>query len=55
MSGQEFRSASYPAPDFLHMATRLGAVCSLRKPFKPSDLLAAVAGALADPRKAASG
>jgi DNA-binding response OmpR family regulator len=28
------------------MATKLGAVCSLQKPFKPADLLAAVAGCL---------
>jgi len=34
------------APDFLTMATRLGAACSLQKPFKPAALLAAVAGCL---------
>jgi CheY-like chemotaxis protein len=33
-------------PDFLTMATRLGAVRSLQKPFKPAALLAAVAGCL---------
>jgi CheY-like chemotaxis protein len=33
-------------PDFLNMATKLGAVCSLQKPFKPAALLAAVAGCL---------
>jgi DNA-binding NtrC family response regulator len=45
ISGQQF---SYPGrpPDFLHMATRLGAVSSLHKPFKPSELLAAVDGSL---------
>jgi DNA-binding response OmpR family regulator len=34
------------APDFLTMATKLGAVSSLQKPFKPADLLASVAGCL---------
>ena len=33
-------------PDFLTMATRLGAVSSLQKPFKRAALLAAVAGCL---------
>jgi CheY-like chemotaxis protein len=33
-------------PDFLTMATKLGAVSSLQKPFKPAALLAAVAGSL---------
>ncbi|QWG13597.1 response regulator [Bradyrhizobium sediminis] len=33
-------------PDFLAMATKLGAVRSLQKPFKPAALLAAVAGCL---------
>jgi CheY-like chemotaxis protein len=34
------------APDFLTMATKLGAVSSLQKPFRPADLLAAVTGCL---------
>ncbi len=42
MSGMVFRSASSPPPDFLTMATKLGAVRSLRKPFRPHELLAAV-------------
>jgi CheY-like chemotaxis protein len=33
-------------PDFLSMATKLGAVSSLQKPFRPAALLAAVAGCL---------
>src|SRR5262249_1403562 len=39
MSGMSFRTATAPAPDFLSMATKLGAVRSLRKPFRPSELL----------------
>jgi CheY-like chemotaxis protein len=42
MSGLIFRSASTPAPDFLAMATKLGAVKSLRKPFRPHELVSAV-------------
>jgi CheY-like chemotaxis protein len=43
-------------PDFLTMATKLGAVRSLQKPFKPAALLAAVAGCLeaATPRPSPS-
>jgi CheY-like chemotaxis protein len=37
---------SGPGPDFLTMATKLGAISSLQKPFKPAELLAAVAGCL---------
>jgi CheY-like chemotaxis protein len=43
MSGMSFRTGSAPAPDFLSMATKLGAVCSLKKPFRPRELLAVVA------------
>jgi CheY-like chemotaxis protein len=46
ISGQQFRQASERQPDFLHMATRLGAVSSLQKPFRPAELLAAVASSL---------
>jgi DNA-binding NtrC family response regulator len=46
ISGQQFRLASDRQPDFLHMATRLGAVSSLQKPFRPFELLAAVDGSL---------
>ena len=48
MSGQQFRSASERGPDFLHMATKLGAISSLQKPFRPPELLAAVAKSLSD-------
>jgi CheY-like chemotaxis protein len=50
ISGQQFSLASEHAPDFLHMATRLGAVSSLQKPFKPSELLAVVTGSLSSSR-----
>jgi CheY-like chemotaxis protein len=46
ISGQQFRLASERRPDFLHMATRLGAVSSLQKPFEPAELMAAVADSL---------
>lgn len=42
ISGFTFRHTSVPTPDFLAMATELGAACSLRKPFRPSELLRAV-------------
>jgi DNA-binding response OmpR family regulator len=48
ISGQPFSSSSDRTPDFLHMATRLGAVASLHKPFKPNELLAAVDGILSN-------
>ena len=48
MSGQQFRSASERGPDFLHMATKLGAISSLQKPFRPHELVAAVAKSLSD-------
>jgi CheY-like chemotaxis protein len=46
ISGNAFPTDSNPTPDFLHMATKLGAITSLRKPFKPAELLTAVAGCL---------
>jgi CheY-like chemotaxis protein len=42
MSGLNFRSASPTPPDFLTMATKLGAARALRKPFRPSELHEAV-------------
>ena len=48
ISGQQFRSAAERGPDFLVMATKLGAVSSLQKPFKPQELLAVVAKRLSD-------
>ncbi|KRR20509.1 two-component system response regulator [Bradyrhizobium lablabi] len=46
ISGRPVASESDTAPDFLTMATKLGAVSSLQKPFRPADLLAAVTGCL---------
>jgi CheY-like chemotaxis protein len=47
ISGLMFRDHLTPAPDFLRMATSLGATFCLRKPFKPSELLMAIDGCLA--------
>jgi DNA-binding response OmpR family regulator len=46
MSGMTFRSGPGPAPDYLTMATKLGAVRSLKKPFRPRELLAVIAECL---------
>jgi CheY-like chemotaxis protein len=42
MSGSTFVSSTGPAPDFLSMATKLGAVRALRKPFKRAELTDAI-------------
>jgi CheY-like chemotaxis protein len=46
ISGKPVPADSSTGPDFLTMATKLGAVSSLQKPFKPAALLAAVASCL---------
>ena len=46
ISGRPVASEADQAPDFLTMATKLGAISSLQKPFRPADLLAAVTGCL---------
>ena len=46
ISGRSAAPDAYAEPDFLRMATRLGAVASLQKPFRPDALLAAVDGCL---------
>ena len=46
ISGRPISTETDAAPDFLTMATRLGAISSLQKPFKPVDLLAAVTNCL---------
>ena len=47
ISGRPISSEADATPDYLTMATTLGAVSSLQKPFRPADLLAAVTGCLA--------
>jgi CheY-like chemotaxis protein len=42
MSGFTFRDGQSPAPDYLTLSTKLGAAYSLRKPFRPQELLKAV-------------
>ncbi len=42
ISGFLFRQSTTPAPNFLGMATKLGAAYSLAKPFRPADLLKAI-------------
>jgi CheY-like chemotaxis protein len=42
MSGFTFGDGRSPAPDYLSLATKLGASYSLRKPFRPHELLKAV-------------
>jgi CheY-like chemotaxis protein len=49
ISGLSFRSASGQSPDFLSMATKLGATFSLQKPFRSHELLAAVERCLQAP------
>ncbi len=52
ISGRSVTPDTYAEPDFLTMATKLGAVASLQKPFRADALLAAVDGCL---RAASSG
>ena len=46
ISGNPILAEPGPAPDFLTMATKLGAISSLQKPFKPAALLEAVTNCL---------
>ena len=46
ISGRSITPEAYAEPDFLKMATKLGAVATLQKPFRPDALLAAVDGCL---------
>ena len=48
MSGFMFRDGQAPAPDYLSLSTKLGAAYSLRKPFRPQELLKAVRQCMAD-------
>ncbi|HLN10736.1 MAG TPA: response regulator [Xanthobacteraceae bacterium] len=51
ISGFMPRNGQDPAPDFLAMATKLGANRSLAKPFRPRELLRAVESCLAEAAK----
>jgi DNA-binding response OmpR family regulator len=42
ISGYAFSSLEVPSPDFLRMALKLGATRCLRKPFRPTTLLAVI-------------
>lgn len=46
ISGRAITPDAYAEPDFLKMATKLGAVASLQKPFRADALLATVDGCL---------
>src|SRR3954467_1929725 len=46
ISGRSSAPDAHAEPDFLKMATKLGAVASLQKPFRADALLAAVDGCL---------
>ena len=48
MSGFMFRDGQSPAPDYPGLSTRLGAAYSLRKPFRPHELLKAVQQCMTD-------
>src|SRR6188474_2651851 len=48
MSGFMFRDGQTPAPDYLSLSTKLGAAFSLRKPFRPQELLKAVRQCMAN-------
>jgi CheY-like chemotaxis protein len=54
MSGRPLMPDSGSEPDFLAMATRLGAVRSLPKPFRPAALLSTLAQCLAEARESSA-
>jgi len=54
ISGHSIPSDSNPSPDFLTMATKLGAVRSLQKPFGPDALLQTVAACLEAAKRSSS-
>ena len=54
ISGHSIPSETNPAPDFLTMARKLGAVRSLQKPFRPDALLQTVAACLEDAKRSSS-
>jgi CheY-like chemotaxis protein len=54
ISGRPITPDPAAGPDFLEMATKLGAISSLQKPFKPAALLAAIAGCLEAAKRSSS-
>jgi CheY-like chemotaxis protein len=54
ISGRPIAPDPATGPDFLAMATKLGAISSLQKPFKPAALLAAVTGCLEAAKRSSS-
>jgi CheY-like chemotaxis protein len=54
ISGRPITPDPATGPDFLAMATKLGAISSLQKPFRPAALLAAVAGCLEAAKRSSS-
>jgi len=54
ISGHTIQPESNTSPDFLTMATKLGAVRSLQKPFKPDALLQTVAACLEAAKRSSS-
>ena len=54
ISGHSIPSDQNPSPDFLTMATKLGAVRSLQKPFNPDALLQTVAACLEAAKRSSS-
>jgi CheY-like chemotaxis protein len=49
MSLFDYRDALEPPPDYLAMATALGAVTAVQKPFQPRELLRAVRESIREP------
>src|SRR5262245_64854909 len=49
MSGTKFYEGTASAPDFLLMATKLGANASLRKPFRTRDLVETIEACVGRP------
>jgi CheY-like chemotaxis protein len=54
ISGRPISWSPGSGPDFLTMATKLGAVSTLQKPFRPAALLAAVEACLASTKRPSS-
>jgi CheY-like chemotaxis protein len=55
ISGRPIVSEAMSEPDFLGMSTKLGAIRTLPKPFKPAELEAAVSGCLAAAKQTSLG